>query len=76
MYDAQGKKVNTREARAKEKLGQERQNLIEIGMMMNPDFKPPADYSQGQFKKSKKIYVPVDKFPGTIFLLSFRPFRL
>lgn len=68
VYDAQGKKVNTREQRAKEKLGQERQNLIEIGMMMNPDFKPPADYSQGQFKKSKKIYVPVDKFPDYNFI--------
>jgi splicing factor 1 len=68
IYDNNGKRVNTRDMRAREKLLEERQLLVEIGLTMNPNFRPPADYTPAQIKKNKKIYIPVDKFPEYNFI--------
>jgi splicing factor 1 len=43
-YDSMGKRLNTRDARVRKKLEEERHKLI-IGMIkINPEYKPPFDY--------------------------------
>jgi splicing factor 1 len=61
IYDNNGKRLNTKDQRAKNKLLEERQLLVEVALTMNPNFKPPADYTQTAIKKFKKIYIPIEK---------------
>lgn len=68
IYDMQGKRINTRDQRARDKLIEERQRLVELALIMNPKFKPPADYTPAPTKKMKKITIPVDKFPEYNFI--------
>lgn len=68
IYDTHGKRVNTREQRAKDKLNTEWQRMIEMAMAMNPQFKPPADYNPATTKKQRKIYVPTERFPEYNFI--------
>jgi splicing factor 1 len=68
IYDNQGKRVNTREQRAKDKLNSERTRLVERATAMNPNFKPPADYIPTTTKKMKKIMIPIDKYPDYNFI--------
>ncbi|RZF36926.1 hypothetical protein LSTR_LSTR004614 [Laodelphax striatellus] len=44
IYSSDGKRLNTREYRTRKKLEEERHNLIQQMLKLNPDFKPPADY--------------------------------
>eukprot|EP01027_Heterolobosea_sp_BB2_P015618 GEZU01022342.1.p1 GENE.GEZU01022342.1~~GEZU01022342.1.p1 ORF type:complete len:457 (-),score=68.60 GEZU01022342.1:36-1406(-) len=67
-YDNYGKRTNTREVRLRQKLTKERQKLVEKAQKMNPTFKPPADYKPIVEKKSKKIFIPVDKYPDYNFI--------
>jgi len=68
VYDAQGKRVNTKDQRAKQKLEQERAYLIEKVFKIYPSFKPPYDYRPEQAKKTMKIYIPVKKYPDYNFI--------
>lgn len=68
VYDARGKRTNTREQRLRKKLQQERKALIERALFLNPQYKPPADYRPEQKKLTVKIYVPQDKFPDYNFV--------
>jgi splicing factor 1 len=69
VYDAQGKRVNTREQRAKNKLNAERHSLVLLAKSMNPLFKPPADYvAAGVQKATRKIPIPVDQYPDYNFI--------
>jgi splicing factor 1 len=68
IYDANGKRVNTREQRAKDKLMKERQKLVAEAMTMNPLFRPPPDYQPPSQKKTKKIYIPLREFPEYNFI--------
>jgi splicing factor 1 len=68
IYDNHGKRLNTKDLRAKDKLIEERQHLVEAAFTMNPQFKPPADYSPSFIKRYRKIYIPVDKFPDYNFI--------
>jgi len=68
MYDSQGKRTNTREQRAKDKLIRERHILIEKAMKINPTFRPPPDYKPISTKKTKRIYIPVKEFPDYNFI--------
>eukprot|EP00005_Dracoamoeba_jomungandri_P010833 CAMPEP_0174275300 /NCGR_PEP_ID=MMETSP0439-20130205/59750_1 /TAXON_ID=0 /ORGANISM="Stereomyxa ramosa, Strain Chinc5" /LENGTH=349 /DNA_ID=CAMNT_0015367391 /DNA_START=282 /DNA_END=1331 /DNA_ORIENTATION=+ len=63
-----GKRTNTREQRIKQKLQLERQSLIQTATKVNPLFKPPADYRPISVKKTKKILIPVDKYPDYNFI--------
>jgi splicing factor 1 len=67
IYDNHGKRINTKDLRAKDKLIEERQFLVEVAFTMNPKFKPPADYNPAPVKKNRKIYIPVDKYPDYNF---------
>ena len=44
IYDSNGKRLNTREVRARTKLEGERHKLILEMLKCNPEYKPPADY--------------------------------
>lgn len=67
-YDSQGKRTNTREQRTREKLTLERQSLIQVATRLNPAFKPPSDYRPINVKKTRKIRVPIDKYPDYNFI--------
>lgn len=68
IYDKEGKRLNTREQRAKEKLNKERTELVELALAMDPTFKPPPDYIAASAKKSRKILIPQDKYPEYNFI--------
>eukprot|EP01116_Phalansterium_solitarium_P018852 TRINITY_DN5118_c0_g1_i1.p1 TRINITY_DN5118_c0_g1~~TRINITY_DN5118_c0_g1_i1.p1 ORF type:complete len:448 (+),score=148.91 TRINITY_DN5118_c0_g1_i1:145-1488(+) len=68
VYDRDGKRQNTKEQRAKDKLLIERQKLIEEAYRMNPHFRPPPDYTPIQIKKTRRIYIPQEKYPEYNFI--------
>lgn len=68
IYNNQGVRINTREQRTREALTRERQKLVNIATRMNPMFKPPADYKAQPTRKSRKIFIPVEKFPEYNFI--------
>ncbi|KAG1473287.1 hypothetical protein G6F56_001036 [Rhizopus delemar] len=67
VYDANGKRVNTREARYKKKLEDERHRLIEIALKTIPNFRPPIDYKRPT-KLQEKVYIPSKEFPDINFI--------
>ncbi|CEJ03890.1 hypothetical protein RMCBS344292_17865 [Rhizopus microsporus] len=67
VYDANGKRVNTREARYKKKLEDERHRLIEIALRTIPNFRPPIDYKRPT-KLQEKVYIPSKEFPDINFI--------
>jgi len=68
VYDKLGKRVNTKEQRAKNKLMEERHILIEKALTVNPLFRPPADYRPVMNKKNRKIYIPLREYPDYNFI--------
>ncbi|KAI9469999.1 MAG: hypothetical protein EXX96DRAFT_588374 [Benjaminiella poitrasii] len=67
IYNAEGKRVNTREARYKKKLEDERHKLIETAMKTIPNFRPPVDYKRPT-KAQEKVYIPAKEFPEINFI--------
>ncbi len=65
-YDSQGKRTNTREVRMKEELENERANIIESMMKLNPAFQVPEGYVKR--KPSRKLYIPTKDHPGYNFI--------
>eukprot|EP00850_Spirogloea_muscicola_P013764 SM000095S24978 [mRNA] locus=s95:252449:256247:- [translate_table: standard] len=65
-YDAAGQRTNTREARKREELEQERREAIGECMALNPAYKPPAGYRP--VVKEAKLYIPVKDYPGYNFI--------
>eukprot|EP01117_Protostelium_nocturnum_P012086 TRINITY_DN4428_c0_g1_i1.p1 TRINITY_DN4428_c0_g1~~TRINITY_DN4428_c0_g1_i1.p1 ORF type:complete len:426 (-),score=125.80 TRINITY_DN4428_c0_g1_i1:104-1381(-) len=68
VYDKDGKRVNTRDQRAKERLTLERHQLVVLANKMQPQFKPPGDYVPVTVKKTRRMHIPVEKFPGYNFI--------
>ncbi|KAF9370011.1 hypothetical protein CPC16_004030, partial [Podila verticillata] len=66
-YNAEGKRVNTREYRYRKKLENERHQLIDGALKKYPDFRPPADYKRPT-KTQDKVYIPVKEFPEINFI--------
>ncbi|RUP38410.1 hypothetical protein BC936DRAFT_138398 [Jimgerdemannia flammicorona] len=67
IYNSEGKRTNTREARYRRKLEDERHKLIEEALRRNPDFKPPIDYKKPT-KMQDKVYIPAKEFPEINFI--------
>jgi splicing factor 1 len=67
IYNAEGKRVNTRDARYRKKLEDERQHIIEDAIKRYPDFRPPADYRKAA-KTTDKVYIPAKEFPEINFI--------
>ena len=55
-YDTMGKRLNTREARVRKKLDEERHKLVIEMLKINPDYKPPADYKYVILVKIKNLF--------------------
>lgn len=66
VYDNMGIRVNTREQRARDKLNQERQEIIAAIIKKCPSYKPPADYKPP--KLYKKLFIPMKQHPGYNFI--------
>lgn len=64
-YDSNGRRQNTREWRMRKRLEEERQNLMEELVLLNPSLRP-KNMIMRHLKKI--IYVPVDDYPGYNFL--------
>ncbi|KAJ1724746.1 hypothetical protein LPJ53_001029 [Coemansia erecta] len=67
MYNAEGKRTNTREHRYRRKLEEERTRLVEEQLRRDPAYKPPADYKR-RSRFSEKVFIPVDENPGLNFI--------
>jgi len=68
IYDQQGKRINTKEQRARERLLQERHDLVTMATAMFPNFRPPADYQPVTNKKMRKVMIPIEKHPEYNFI--------
>ena len=66
VYDRKGIRLNTREVRAREKLSEKRQDLIEELIKADRSYRPPHDYRPQ--KKRKKLYIPQKKYPNFNFI--------
>lgn len=51
IYNNEGKRLNTREYRTRKNLEEERHQLVQQAISLNCDYKPPADYKYGTYKK-------------------------
>ncbi|KAK9471595.1 uncharacterized protein V1510DRAFT_419736 [Dipodascopsis tothii] len=67
QYDANGKRINTREFRYRKKLEDERHRLVEKATKTIPDYKPPVDYRR-PLKTQEKVFVPVNEHPEINFI--------
>ncbi|KAG0167969.1 hypothetical protein DFQ30_005438 [Apophysomyces sp. BC1015] len=67
VYDAQGKRVNTREARYRKRLEDERHKLIDNAIRTIPGYRPPLDYKRPS-KLQEKVYIPAKEFPEINFI--------
>lgn len=69
VYDAQGRRTNTREVRYKKKLENERMALMDRAIKADPNFRPPAEYQAAKRNQrpQEKVYIPKDEFPEINF---------
>lgn len=44
VYDANGKRLNTRDVRKRQEIEMKRHEKIQVLLKVNPNYKPPADY--------------------------------
>eukprot|EP00612_Vaucheria_litorea_P001156 CAMPEP_0171456778 /NCGR_PEP_ID=MMETSP0945-20130129/3121_1 /TAXON_ID=109269 /ORGANISM="Vaucheria litorea, Strain CCMP2940" /LENGTH=456 /DNA_ID=CAMNT_0011982255 /DNA_START=548 /DNA_END=1918 /DNA_ORIENTATION=+ len=65
-YGPDGKRTNTREVRMREALNNERNDIIEAIMKLNPHFQAPIDYIRR--KPFRRLYIPQTEYPGYNFI--------
>ncbi|CAI5448442.1 unnamed protein product [Caenorhabditis angaria] len=68
VYDANGKRLNTREVRKRQELEQTRHEKIQALLKINPAFKPPADYRPPNIRLHDKVFIPQEQFPEVNFV--------
>ncbi|XP_012268127.1 splicing factor 1-like [Athalia rosae] len=68
IYSSDGKRLNTREYRTRRKLEEERHNLIQKIMKINPEFKPPPDYKPPIIRVHDKVMIPQEEHPDINFV--------
>ncbi|PWN88367.1 hypothetical protein FA10DRAFT_261756 [Acaromyces ingoldii] len=68
-YDAQGRRTNTREVRYRNKLNEERLQLVEKQLKLDPNYRPPAEFYhlKRNMKPTEKVYLPIKEFPEINF---------
>lgn len=67
IYDDNGKRTNTRDARYRDKLEEKKVALVERALRTIPGFRPPIDYKR-IVKLQEKVYLPVRDFPEINFI--------
>lgn len=68
IYDPYGKRLNTREQRWRDKFAEERQQVVERALSLNPLFRVPADYTAAGSKRTAKLYIPYREHPTYNFI--------
>ncbi|XP_051153230.1 splicing factor 1-like [Leptopilina boulardi] len=68
IYSSDGKRLNTREYRTRRKLEEERHNLIQKILKLNPEFKPPPDYKPPIIRVHDKVMIPQEEHPDINFV--------
>ncbi|KAI1714174.1 splicing factor 1 helix-hairpin domain-containing protein [Ditylenchus destructor] len=68
IYDANGKRLNTREIRKRQELEQRRHEKIQALLRINPAYKPPADYRAPNIRLHDKVWIPQDDHPEINFV--------
>eukprot|EP00127_Corallochytrium_limacisporum_P000222 Clim_evm39s7 gene=Clim_evmTU39s7 len=72
VYNRYGKRVNTREQRARQKLHRERDALIQNLLNADPRYRPPPDWkgsATGEPRKvQEKVWIPQDKHRDINFI--------
>ncbi|KYN36808.1 Splicing factor 1 [Trachymyrmex septentrionalis] len=68
IYSSDGKRLNTREYRTRRKLEEERHNLIQKILKINPEFKPPPDYKPPIIRVHDKVMIPQEEHPDINFV--------
>ncbi|VDD85578.1 unnamed protein product [Enterobius vermicularis] len=68
IYDASGKRLNTREIRKRQELEQLRHEKIQALLKLNPNFKPPADYRPPMIRLHEKVWIPQENHPEINFV--------
>ena len=68
-YDGYGRRTNTREVRYRRKLEEERVQLVERQMRLDPYYRPPTEYhaAKRSMRPTEKVYLPVREFPEINF---------
>ncbi|KAK0552132.1 hypothetical protein OC846_001803 [Tilletia horrida] len=68
-YDQHGRRTNTREVRYRKKLEDERVELIDRQMKLDPNYRPPAEYhaARRNNRPQEKVYLPLKEFPEINF---------
>ncbi|KAL9935401.1 hypothetical protein V8E36_005749 [Tilletia maclaganii] len=68
-YDQHGRRTNTREVRYRKKLEDERVELIDRQMKLDPNYRPPAEYhaARRNMRPSEKVFLPLKEFPEINF---------
>ncbi|GMS97314.1 hypothetical protein PENTCL1PPCAC_19489, partial [Pristionchus entomophagus] len=69
VYDANGKRLNTREVRKRQELEQLRHEKITALLVLNPEYKPPADYRRAPtMRPFDKVWIPQEHHPHLNFV--------
>lgn len=68
IYDQQGKRQNTREVRVRRKIEEQRHQLVTELLVLNPDYKAPADYKPQLAKYIDKVMIPQEDHPDVNFV--------
>ncbi|KNC76430.1 hypothetical protein SARC_11070 [Sphaeroforma arctica JP610] len=68
IYDQYGKRLNTREQRTKTKLEEDRHNLIQKILEVNPEYRPPADYKPVPKRYQDRVDIPQEENPHVNFI--------
>ncbi|PAV92008.1 hypothetical protein WR25_22126 [Diploscapter pachys] len=68
IYDANGKRLNTREVRKKQEVEQIRHEKIQALIRINPMYKPPTDYRAPNIKMHDKVWIPQEHHPELNFV--------
>ncbi|PWN30296.1 hypothetical protein BDZ90DRAFT_257381 [Jaminaea rosea] len=69
IYDGQGRRTNTREVRYRKKLEDERVQIVDKQLKLDPNYRPPAEYhaSKRNRQPQEKVYLPLKEFPEINF---------
>ncbi|CAJ0587340.1 unnamed protein product, partial [Mesorhabditis spiculigera] len=68
VYDANGKRLNTRDVRKRQEIEVQRHCRINRLMEINPNYKPPADYRAPNIRLNERVWIPQEEHPSINFV--------
>ncbi|KAJ1651924.1 hypothetical protein IWQ61_007623 [Dispira simplex] len=67
VYNAEGKRINTREQRYRKRLEDERHRLVQQALSKDPNYEPPSDYRKPSRLRTK-YFIPAKDYPEINFI--------